>query len=112
MDFYKICILISGFSFFAYSIYYLISPRMRDELSRLGMENLGRVIVISQFLGAAGIFLGLLFNPLLVLSSFCLALLMFCGLLVRMRSKDSLWVSLPALFYLILNLYIFIGSIQ
>ena len=58
MDFYKICVLISGFSFFAYSIYYLISPRMRDELSRLGMENLGRVIVISQFLGAAGIFLG------------------------------------------------------
>jgi hypothetical protein len=112
MDFYKICIIVSGFSFFAYSFYYLISTRMRDELSRLGMENLGRVIVISQFLGAAGIFLGLLFNVLLILSSFCLALLMFCGLLVRMRSKDSLWVSLPALFYLILNLYIFIISIQ
>jgi len=112
MGFYKICILVSGFSFFAYSFYYFISPRMREELIRLGMENLGRVIILCQFLGASGIFLGLLFNPLLVLSSFCLALLMFCGLLVRMRSKDSLWVSLPALFYLILNLYIFIGSIQ
>lgn len=85
---------------------------MREELIRLGMENLGRIIILCQFLGASGIFLGLLFNPLLVLSSFCLALLMFCGLLVRMRSKDSLWVSLPALIYLMLNLYIFIGSIQ
>ena len=84
---------------------------MKDELRRLGMQNLGRVIVVCQFLGATGLLLGFLYNPLWSASSFGLALLMFCGLAVRIRSKDSLWVSLPALFYLVLNIYIFFCSI-
>jgi hypothetical protein len=80
---------------------------MKDELKRLGMQNLGRVIVICQFLGATGLLLGFIYKPLWSVSSLGLALLMFCGLAVRFRSKDSLWVSLPALLYLILNSYIF-----
>ncbi len=84
---------------------------MKNELKRLKMEHLSRVIVICQFLGAAGLFLGLFYNWLLVLSSFGLAMLMFCGLIVRVKSKDNLFVSLPALFYLVLNLYIFISSV-
>ena len=78
---------------------------------RLGMQNLGRVIVVCQFLGATGLLLGFVYNPLWSASSLGLALLMLCGLVVRMRSKDSLWVSLPALLYMVLNAYIFFCSI-
>ena len=85
---------------------------MKNELERLGMENLGRLIVICQFLGALGLLLGFLFQPLLLYSSFGLALLMLFGLAARIKSKDSIWVSLPALFYMCLNTYIFLVSMR
>ena len=84
---------------------------MKDELKRLGMQNLGKVIVVCQFLGASGLLLGFMYNPLWTAASLGLTLLMLCGLAVRIRSKDSLWVSLPALLYMVLNAYIFFCSI-
>jgi hypothetical protein len=62
-------------------------------------------------MGAAGLIVGLKFNPILIISSFGLALLMLSGLIVRIKLKDSLWISLPALFYMGLNAYIFLTSI-
>ena len=37
---------------------------------------------------------------------------MFAGVLVRIKMKDSIIVSLPALFYMILNSYLFWKSIN
>ena len=54
----------------------------------------------------------LLFNPLLIISSLGLALLMLAGFLVRLKLKDGILVSLPALFYMSLNAYIFLISIN
>ena len=73
---------------------------------------MGLFIIILQFLGAAGLLLGLEFKIILVISSLGLALLMFLGLAVRIKLKDSLWVSLPALFYMTLNAYIFLEAIN
>jgi hypothetical protein len=42
-----------------------------------------------------------------MISSGGLALLMFFGVIARLRVKDSLWVSLPALLYMGLNAFIF-----
>ena len=84
---------------------------MKDELKRLGMQNLGRVIIVCQFLGASGLLLGFIYGPFWTAASLGLTLLMLCGLAVRIRSKDSLWVSLPALLYMVLNAYIFFCSI-
>ena len=111
MDIYKVCILFSSLSFFFYSYYYFISPRMKQELKRMGVSHLGLFISTSQFLGACGLLIGLEYNLILILASLGLATLMFCGFLVRMKSKDGLWLSLPALFYLILNTYIFIKAL-
>jgi hypothetical protein len=61
--------------------------------------------------GALGLFIGLWYQPLLLLSSGGLALLMFLGVLVRIKLKDSLWITLPALFYMVLNGYIFYVTI-
>lgn len=112
MDIDKICVLISSFSFFAYTIYYFKSPKMKMEFKRFGLEKFGLIIMTLQFLGATGLLVGLLFNPLLIISSLGLALLMLAGFLVRLKLKDGILVSLPALFYMSLNAYIFLTTIN
>ena len=112
MDIEKICILISSLSFFAYALSYFISPHMKKEFKRFGLEKIGLLTIILEFIGATGLIVGLKFNPILTISSFGLALLMFSGLIVRIRLKDSIWISLPALFYMGLNTYIFFSSIN
>jgi hypothetical protein len=84
---------------------------MKKEFKRFGLEKLGLLTVILELLGAVGLLIGLKFNILLIIASLGLALLMFFGLIVRMRLKDNLWVSLPALFYMLLNAYIFLEAI-
>ncbi|MDB9913007.1 DoxX family protein [Flavobacteriaceae bacterium] len=112
MDIDKICVLISSFSFFAYTIYYFKSSKMEMEFKRFGLEKFGLIIIMLQFLGATGLMVGFVFNPLLIISSLGLALLMLAGFLVRLKLKDGILVSLPALFYMSLNAYIFLISIN
>jgi hypothetical protein len=107
-----ICVLISSFSFFAYVASYFISPHMKNEFKRFNLEKVGLFTIILEILGATGLLVGLYFNPFLTLSSLGLFLLMFIGLIVRIKLKDSFWVSLPAGFFMILNLYIFLVSIK
>ena len=112
MDIDKICILISSLSFSAYAISYFTSPHMKKEFKRFGLEKIGLLTIILQFIGATGLIVGLKFNPILTISSLGLTLLMLSGLIVRIKLKDSIWISLPALFYLGLNTYIFLVSIN
>lgn len=112
MDIEKICILISSLSFFGYAISYFTSPHMKKEFKRFGLEKIGLFAIILQSMGAIGLIIGLKYNPILTISSFGLALLMLSGLIVRIKLKDSIWISLPALFYMGLNTYIFLASIN
>lgn len=112
MDIDKICILISSLSFFAYAISYFTSPHMKKEFKRFGLEKIGLLTIILQFIGATGLIVGLKFNPILTISSFGLAFLMLSGVIVRIKLKDSIWVSLPAMFFMVLNAYIFLTSIN
>lgn len=112
MDILKICILISSLSFFTYSAYYFISPKMKNEFKRFGLEKFGLFVIITQFIGALGLIIGLAFQELLIISSLGLAIQMFAGVLVRIKMKDNIWVSLPAFFYMLLNAYIFLASIN
>ncbi len=111
MTLLTIAVLLSSISFFAYVADYFRSPQMRHEFERFGMAKLGLFIIVLQFFGALGLLVGLWLTPILTISSLGLALLMLAGLIVRRKSKDSLWVSLPALFYLGLNGYIFWASL-
>lgn len=85
---------------------------MKSEFKRFGLERFGLMVMMLQFLGAAGLLIGLKFHVLLTLSSLGLAILMFSGLIVRLKLKDSIWISLPATFYMGLNAYIFFESIN
>ncbi len=112
IDNITICILLSSLSFFAYVLSYFTSSHMKSEFKRFKLEKMGLLIIILQFLGAAGLLVGLKFNLILVISSLGLALLMLLGLVVRVKLKDSLWISLPAFFYMSLNAYIFLEAIS
>lgn len=85
---------------------------MKNEFKRFEIEKLGLLTIILEILGALGLLIGLYYKPILLFSSGGLALLMLFGLLVRIKTKDSFWVSIPALFYMGLNAYIFFCSIQ
>lgn len=85
---------------------------MKSEFKRFNLEKLGLLTIVLEFVGAAGLLIGLKYNPILLIASGGLMLLMFLGTIVRIRLKDSLWVSLPALFYMIINGYIFLEALK
>lgn len=85
---------------------------MKNEFKRFELEKYGLLSIILEILGALGLLIGLYFKPILLFSSGGLALLMLFGLLVRIKTKDSFWVSIPALFYMGLNAYIFFAGIN
>ncbi len=73
---------------------------IRISFSVSGIIN--NVLIVS----AIGLLAGLIFTPLLIVSSGGLAVLMLLGLITRIKSNDNFLVSSPAIFYLILNSYI------
>ncbi len=99
--------LISSFSFFAYAFSYFRTPHMKREFKRFGLEKIGLTTVLLEIIGAIGLLVGLKFYFFLMISSLGLALLMLAGIIVRIKLKDSIWISLPAFFYMMLNTYIF-----
>ena len=101
-------ILLSGISFVFYGVAYFASPHMRSEFVRFGLAKFGLMTAALEILGAIGLFVGLFNHFVLLAASGGLALLMFLGLLTRLRVKDGLWVSLPVLFYMGLNATIFV----
>ena len=107
-----IATLISSFSFFAYAFSYFRTPHMKNEFKRFGLEKIGFTTILLEIIGALGLLVGLKFYFFLALSSLGLALLMLAGLIVRIKLKDSIWISLPAFFYMVLNTYIFLLSMN
>ena len=101
------CVLLSSLSFAGYSISYFVSPNMKKEFERFDLKGFGVYVIILEILGAVGLLVGLFYQPLLLLSSAGLALLMFFGVLTRIKTKDSLLISTPALFFMFLNAFVF-----
>ena len=79
---------------------------MKNEFKRFRLEKVGLITIILQLLGALGLLVGFLFNPVLIISSGGLAALMLLGLFVRLKSRDGFLVSLPALLLCGVNSYI------
>ena len=80
---------------------------MKIEFKRFGLEKFGSLTAILEILGAIGLLLGMRFHPILLISSGGLTILMFLGVLVRIKMKDSLLISTPATVYMLLNAWIF-----
>ncbi len=109
MDLRTLALIFSSVSFLFYGITYFTSTKMKSEFKRFGLEKFGTMTAILEIMGGVGLVIGLKFNALLVISSGGLALLMFLGILVRIKVKDSILITIPALFYMLLNLCILLS---
>lgn len=94
-----------------YGIAYFRSAEMKKEFKRFGLEKAGTLTAVLELLGAIGLLIGLKFPLILLVSAGGLAILMFLGVIVRLKIKDSILVTLPAIFFMILNAYIFFASL-
>ncbi len=84
---------------------------MKSEFKRFGFESAGPITAILELLGALGLLIGLKFNLILLISSGGLAILMLLGVGIRIKVRDTLWAILPAVFFMVLNAYIFFQSL-
>tara|TARA_B000000475_G_C15753370_1_gene347940 strand:- start:55 stop:321 length:267 start_codon:yes stop_codon:yes gene_type:complete len=87
---------------------------MHSEYSRWGYDKLRFFLAWCQLLGGCGLIIGMLhnsLNPLTSITSFLLTIMMLTAVFTRIRSKDGLLLTLPSLFYLILNAIIFFQSV-
>lgn len=108
----KALILISSLSFLGYSISYFTSSHMKREFERFNLKKFGPLVILFEVLGSIGLLVGIYYSPILLVSSGGLTTLMFLGVATRFKVKDSLRVTLPALFFMILNAVIFFLALQ
>ena len=103
-----IIVLFSGMSFIIYGVLLFLSNNMKNDFKRFKLEKFRTLIGVLELLGGIGLLVGLKFDLILLISSGGLALLMLLGLRIRIKVKDSLWLSFPSLFFMLLNLYVFL----
>lgn len=79
---------------------------MRREYDRYGLAAFRSLVGSLQLLGAMGLLVGLHTPWIGQLSAGGLALLMLCGVGVRIKIKDSVLQTVPAFAYMLLNAYL------
>lgn len=103
----KFLIFFSAVSFLYYGFNCLFFQRIILEFKRFGLSDTQRIITgIAQILGSIGLLIGLKLPIFGVVASIGLTFLMFFGLLVRLKIRDSFIQSLPALLYLLIAAYL------
>ncbi|WP_228027897.1 DoxX family protein [Costertonia aggregata] len=102
-----VALLFSAVSFIFFGLGCFMSPRMRTEFVRYGLNSFRKTVGALQLVGASGLLLGYFFSSVIAfVSATGLTILMTLGFAVRIKIKDSVWQSFPALFYAILNFYL------
>ncbi len=102
----------SSLSFMGYGIAYFKSSKMKTEFKRFGLEKVGALTAILEIFGALGLLLGFKFHAILLIAAGGLSILMLLGFAIRIKVKDSVWLMIPALFFMLLNAYIFFMSLH
>ena len=103
-------ILFSAFSFIIYGYSSFMSKRMISEYSRWGFSNQRKIIGFFQLLGGIGLIVGIKVNILLFFTSLSFIIMMLFAIIVRIKIKDGIVETLPAITYLFLNVMIFYKS--
>ena len=96
----------SAISFILFGSGCFVSPAMRREYDRYGIAKFRSLVGSLQLLGAIGLLVGLHTPWIGHFSAGGLALLMLCGVGVRIKIKDSVLLTLPAFAYMVLNAYL------
>ncbi|CAN5490626.1 hypothetical protein BH09PLA1_BH09PLA1_02460 [soil metagenome] len=98
--------LIASTSFFCFGFGYLLLPNMKVEFVRYRLAHYRRVVGCLQIAGALGLWLGLRYPLLGIIAGSGLALMMVMAVATRLRIGDPLTQCVPAVLYLLLNVYI------
>lgn len=83
-----------------------LSRYLRGEYERYGIGQLKGLIGVLQILGAVGLLVGLYMPWIGQFSAGGLAAMMLCGVGVRIKIKDTIFQTMPAFAYMVLNAYI------
>ena len=104
----EIIIFISAISFIVYSSMSIFSKKMILEYKRWGYQRLRILIALFQLLGGIGLLLGMFHPLLLMLVSFLLMIMMIFAIIVRIKIRDTIVNTLPAIIYALLTFNIFL----
>ena len=112
MDIHLAALLFSAISFIGYGVNSFFSKRMMSEYERWGFKDQRVILACCQLLGGAGLLVGMAVPLMLSIASFLLMCMMVAAVFVRIRIKESIVKMLPALFYALLDLWIFCDSLD
>jgi hypothetical protein len=105
-------IYFSALSFLFYGVNSFYSKRLISEYERWGYNRLRIIIAILQILASFGLIIGAYSFPLLLsIVSFSLTIMMLVAVFTRVKIKDSIANTMPAIFYVIINSIIFFQSL-
>ena len=105
-------IYFSALSFLFYGVNSFYSKRLISEYQRWGYNRLRIIIAILQILASFGLIIGAYSFPLLLsIVSFSLTIMMLVAVFARIKIKDSIANTIPAIFYVIINSIIFFQSL-
>lgn len=102
-------IFISGITFIFYGLLCLMTDHMKTEFKRYQLAQFRKLTGTLELLGGLGVIVGQYYPLLLILSAAGLALLMFLGVIVRIKTKDPWLQILPAFILMVINLLILCG---
>ena len=102
----------SALAFLAYGVACLATTRMDAEFERYGLARWRRHIAAVECLGAAGLLVGHFSRPVLVVAAAGLALTMLAAIATRIRIRDSLAKTLPAIVLLAVNAFVLVVAVM
>jgi hypothetical protein len=103
---YQVATALSVLVFLFYGAAVLFAKGMKDEFERFGLSQLRLLTGALELLGALGLVVGQFIPEVVVLAGGGLTLLMALGTLTRIRVRDSLLETLPAVILGLVNAYI------
>ena len=103
---YRVSLGLSIVLFLSYGISLLVFDGMVADFERFGLSRMRRLTGALEVLGAGGLMVGALVPPLIVISAGALTALMIFGIAARVRARDSVVGTLPALVLAVINLFI------
>ena len=103
---FEVCRLLSAVAFLGYGSLCVAGRSMVSEFERFGLARFRVLTGVLEVLGAVGLLVSYAIPALVPLAAGGLSLLMFLGVLTRVRLRDSFVQILPALGLMLVNAYL------
>ncbi len=109
---YQASTILSIILFLFYGLSCLFSDAMAVEFERFGLSRFRQLTGGLEVLGGLGLIVGYVVPAIAIAASGGLTLLMILGVATRIRVRDSFLETLPAVFLLLVNLYILLYALD